>query len=264
MDGIESGRSLTGRHGFQLPEIQDYLQRFHSTLGFLQCLNVEISIVVFASRNIFWLIALQTVNVEDGSQAASIGPGGSFDTDVEFPAVSGVSMSAVCTRLVNVRWIGAYESFSNFQLVTSLDKVSPDTDPLFSVVGEAWWAFVSGGLTVPTGIEDAAVVFLGVDAVESGTVGSAYGRLKICPLSAVDTERISAVFPEGVNIVEDQAVAAQLQGGGAVFAGPVLVATSVVRVEAEVVRAVKFFPLTGDNSSQSNQKQKGVHLRVIS
>ncbi|GIY14205.1 hypothetical protein CDAR_505201 [Caerostris darwini] len=66
------------------------------------------------SGDIFWFVALQTVNIENGSQTASVGPGCSFNAHVELSAVSGVSVSAVQSRLVNVGWVRADESFSDF------------------------------------------------------------------------------------------------------------------------------------------------------
>lgn len=66
-------------------------------------------------------------------------------------------------------------SVSLTELVTPFDEVSPDTDPLFGVVGKAWWAFVFGGFAVPARVEDTAVILVGVDTIKTGAIGSAYG-----------------------------------------------------------------------------------------
>lgn len=63
---------------------------------------------------IFWFVALERVYVEDCSKTATVWPGSAFDTDVEFSAVCGVSMSAVKTRLIDIGWVRAHETFSNF------------------------------------------------------------------------------------------------------------------------------------------------------
>jgi len=221
-------------------------------LCFLELLHVQFTVVLLTSGYVVWFVTLESIYVKDCSKTATVWPGGTFDANVEFPAVCGVSVSAVQTWLVNVRWVRAHKSFSDFELVTPLDEVSPDADPLFCVVSEAWWALVTGGLTVPAGVEHSAVILFGVDTIETGAVGGTYRGLEVGPVSAVDAEGVGAVFSEWVDVIEDQAVAAQLQSGRSVLASPVLVAAPVMWVETEVVWAVEFIPLTGNNSSQSN------------
>ncbi|GIY21248.1 hypothetical protein CEXT_647841 [Caerostris extrusa] len=48
--GVESGRSLTGRYDLGLPKSKVIYRCFDSTLGFLECLHVEISVVVFTGK----------------------------------------------------------------------------------------------------------------------------------------------------------------------------------------------------------------------
>lgn len=182
----------------------------HSTLGLLKSLHIKISVIVFTSGNVLWLIALEAVYVEDCPKTAPVGPGSAFNADVELPAVCGVSVSAVETRLVDIRGVGAHESFGYFELVAPLYEIGPHAHPLFRVVCEAWWTLIAGGLSVPARIKYAAVVFVGVDTVETRTVGSADWRLKICSFSAVDTEGIGAVFSEGIGIVEHQTISTHL------------------------------------------------------
>lgn len=112
-------------------------------MGFLECLHVQFAVVLLASRYILWFITLKGVNIENGSKTATVWPGSSFDANVEFPAVSWVSMTTVKAGLVNIGGIRAHKSFSNFELVASFYEISPDADPLFSIVSKTWGAFIS-------------------------------------------------------------------------------------------------------------------------
>lgn len=210
-----------------------------ASLKLLHLLRVKIAVVFFAARNIFWVVALESVNVEDGAKAAAVWTGNTFDADVELSAVSWVGVSGVVAWLVGFGWVWAHKSVGHLGLVASLDMVSPDAHSLVIVVGKAGWAFVAGGLTVPAGVEDAAVGWIGEDAVQSGTVGSAYWGLEIRSHATVDGEGIGTVFTLGVRVVEHETVAAGLQGGGAVITSPVLVAALDVWVESGVIGTVE-------------------------
>lgn len=182
----------------------------NSTLSFLECLYVQFTIVLFTSGYVFGFVALESVYVEDCSKTATVWSGSAFNADVEFSAVCGVSMSAVKTRLIDIGWVRAHETFSNFELITPFDEIGPNTDPLFGIVSEAWWTFVTRGFTIPARVEDAAVFLVGVDTVETRAVRSTYRRLEVSPISTVDAEWVGAVFSEWVGVVEDQTVAAHL------------------------------------------------------
>ncbi len=86
-------------------------------------------------------------------------------------------MSGVVSRLVGFRRVGADEAVAHLRLVTPLDVIGPDTDPLVIVVGEAGRALIAARFAVPAAVEDAAVGRVGEDAVQAGAVRGAYRGL---------------------------------------------------------------------------------------
>jgi hypothetical protein len=151
-------------------------------------------------------------------------------------------MSGVVTGLVSLRLIRAHEALGNLCVITSLYEVSPNTDPLVIIIGQARRALVFRGLAIPTGIEDAAVGGMGENPVKSGAVGGAYRGLQIRPLLAVGAEGIGTVFPQMVHVIEDQAISAEFKGRSSVFTGIVLVTAFVVRKKPEAFGALKVRP----------------------
>ena len=201
-------------------------------------LGVQIAVVFLATGHVLWFVALERVDIEDGANAAAVGPGDALDTDVELAAVSWVGVAGVMTGLVGLGRVGTNESIAHLRLVATVDVVGPDANAMLRVVGQAGGALVARGLAVPARVEDATVGGVGKEAVETRAVGRGDGRLHLGALAAVHRKGIGAVLATRVGIIEHEPVAAELQGGGAVLAGVVLVAALVVAEVAERVGTV--------------------------
>ncbi|TGZ57268.1 hypothetical protein DBV15_09868 [Temnothorax longispinosus] len=117
--------------------------------------------------------------------------------------------------------------------------VGPHAHPGLTVVGQSGAALVAGGLAVPTVPEDVALLLVGKDAVEAGTVRRGDGRFELRALAAVHVVQVIAVLGEELAVtgVKCQTVAARLQFRHVVVAFPILVARYVMRIEPEIVRA---------------------------
>lgn len=212
-------------------------------LRLLERLHVQVAVVVFTALDILGVVALERVHVEDGAEAAAVRPGLSFDADVKLAAVRGVRVAREHSGLLHVGGVGADEPFGDFALVAAVHQVGPDAHALVVVVRESRRALVPRALAVPAGEEDAAVVGVGEDAVQPRAVGGADRWLQVRAVATVDGERIGAVFPQWINIIEHESVAARLEACGAIAAGVVLVAAFVVGVEAELVRTLEVVAL---------------------
>lgn len=200
--------------------------------------RVQVTVVFLAARHVLWLVALERVDVEDGSNAAAVGPSDALDADVEFAAVGRVGVARVVARLVGLGGIGTDEAVAHLGLVATINVVGPDANSVLGIVGQAGGTLVTRRLAVPARVEDATVGGVGKEAVESGTVRGRDGRLDLGSLAAVHRKGIGAVLASRVGVVEHEPVAAELQSGRSILAGVVLVAALVVAEVAERVGTV--------------------------
>jgi len=202
-------------------------------------LGIDVSVVLLTAGDVLRLVALQRLHVEDVAEAAAVGARDAFNANVELAAVGGVSVARVVTWLLNLRWVGANEALGYLQLIAALHEVSPDADPLLVVVSKARRAFVLAALAVPARVENAAVGGMLEDAVKTRAVGRAYRWFQIGSRAAVYGEGVGAVLAKGIRVIERKSVAADLKGGRAVLAGPVLVTGLDVRIEAKAIGALE-------------------------
>jgi len=238
------GEAVTGRrhcsfYRLCLVVILLALLSFGLLLLLLQQLHFGVvSVVVFASLNVVGIVALESVNVENCADRAAVGSGLSFDANVEFAAVGGVSVTGEHPGSVSLSGVRAHETFGNLALVAPVNSIGPNADTLVVIVGQTGGAFVAGRFSVPARVEDAAVVVVREDTVQARAVRRRDRGLKIGPVTALDGEGISAVFAEGVDVFEDETVATQLQNGGAVAASVVLIARLGMREKTEIIGAI--------------------------
>lgn len=117
--------------------------------------------------------------------------------------------------------------------------VGPHAHPGFTVVGQSGAALVAGRLAVPAVPKDVALLLVGEDAIESGTMRRADGWLELRALAALHVVQVVAVLGEELAVagVERQTVTARLQFRHVVVALPVLVARYMMRVESKVIWA---------------------------
>lgn len=74
--------------------------------------------------------------------------------------------------------------------------VGPHAHPGFTIVGQSRATLVTRGLAIPTVPEDIALLFVGEDAVQTGTVRRADGRFELRALAAVHVVQIIAILGE--------------------------------------------------------------------
>lgn len=106
---------------------------------------------------------------------------------------------------LNVRCFGTFVSaFGHL--------VGPHAHPSLAVVGQSGAALVARRLAVPAVPEHVALLLVGEDAVQTGAVRRADGRLQLCPFAAVHVVQVVAVLGEELAVggVERQAVTACL------------------------------------------------------
>lgn len=139
-------------------------------------LEVQITVVVLASGNIFWVLAVASAisvsDFEDSADGAAILARYSFQADVVFPAVFWVGVTAEGASIRNLTRRGAGETVRYFLVFAFGHLVSPHAHTGFPVVSEPRAALVAGSLSVPAVPENVTFSFIREDAVQPRTVRS--------------------------------------------------------------------------------------------
>lgn len=70
-------------------------------LEFLRSFGIDVTVVLFAASHVLGIITLQSLDVENVAERASVRSRDTLDADVELPAIGRVSVSRVMARLFN-------------------------------------------------------------------------------------------------------------------------------------------------------------------